>query len=67
MPDAASYAPVPILIDEREDGVHLSYDRLIGFLAPSGSAEALKAARDLDSKIEALLRAAAALEERRQL
>jgi hypothetical protein len=26
VPDAASYAPVTILIDERADGVHLSYD-----------------------------------------
>ncbi len=25
VPDAASYAPVTILIDERADGVHLSY------------------------------------------
>ena len=33
VPDAASYAPVTILIDEREDGVHLSYDRMASFLA----------------------------------
>jgi hypothetical protein len=26
VPDAASYAPVTILVDERADGVHLSYD-----------------------------------------
>ena len=26
VPDAASYAPVAILVDERADGVHLSYD-----------------------------------------
>jgi len=26
--DAGSYAPVTILIDERADGVHLSYDRM---------------------------------------
>jgi uncharacterized protein (DUF302 family) len=55
VPDAASYAPVTILIDERADGVHLSYDRMASFLAPYGSAEALKVARNLDSKIEALL------------
>jgi uncharacterized protein (DUF302 family) len=55
VPDAASYAPVTILIDERPDGVHLSYDRMAGYLASYGSAEALKVARDLDSKVEALL------------
>ena len=59
VPDTASYAPVTILIDERPDGVHLSYDRMASFLAPYGSAEALKVAQNLDSKIEALLTAAA--------
>jgi hypothetical protein len=60
VPDAASYAPVTILIDERVDGVRLSYDKMAGFLAPYGNEEALKVARDLDTKIEALLTAAAA-------
>jgi uncharacterized protein (DUF302 family) len=60
IPDAASYAPVTILIDERADGVHLSYDRMASYLASYGIVEALKVARDLDSKIEALLTAAAA-------
>jgi len=60
VPDAASYAPVTILIDERTDGVRLSYDRMASYLAPYGNAEALKVARDLDSKVEALLTAAAA-------
>ena len=55
VPDAASYAPVTILIDERPDGVHLSYDRMASYLAPYGNAEALKVAQGLDSKIEALL------------
>jgi hypothetical protein len=27
VPDAGSYAPVTILVDERPDGVHLSYDK----------------------------------------
>ncbi len=54
-PDAGSYAPVTILVDERSDGVHISYDRMTSFLAPYGNAEALKVARDLDSKVEALL------------
>ncbi len=59
VPDAGSYAPVTILIDERQDGVHLSYDRMASSLAPYRNSEALKVARDLDSKIEALLEAAA--------
>src|SRR6267143_3671617 len=55
VPDAGSYAPVTILIDERPDGVHLSYDRMASFLAPYESPDALKIAVDLDSKVEALL------------
>jgi uncharacterized protein (DUF302 family) len=57
--DAASYAPVTILIDEREDGVHLSYDRMASYIAPYGSQAALKVAQELDEKVEALLTAAA--------
>jgi len=59
VPDAGSYAPVTILIDERADRVHLSYDKMASFLALYGSPEALKVAQDLDSKVEALLTAAA--------
>ncbi|MCU1242994.1 MAG: hypothetical protein JWO71_3720 [Candidatus Acidoferrum typicum] len=59
VPDAGSYAPVTILIDERPDGVHLSYDRMASFLAPYKSPEALKIAQDLDSKVERLLATAA--------
>ena len=59
-PDAGSSASVTILIDERADGVHLSYDRMASFLAPHANEEALKVARDLDSKVESLLTAAAA-------
>jgi uncharacterized protein (DUF302 family) len=60
VPDAGSYAPVTILIDERKDGVHLSYDRMASLLAPYGSADALTVARDLDDKVERMLTAAAA-------
>ena len=60
VPDAGSYAPVTILIDERADGVHLSYDRVASFLAPYENAEALKVAKELDAKVEALLASAAA-------
>ena len=59
VPDAGSYAPVTILIDERPDGVQLSYDRMASFLAAYNNSEALKVARDLDEKVEALLSAAA--------
>ena len=59
VPDAASYAPVTILVDERADGVHLSYDSMVSLLAPYGHEAALKVARDLDAKIEGLLETAA--------
>jgi hypothetical protein len=55
VPDAGSYAPVTILIDERADGVHLSYDRMASLIAPYENAEALDVARALDSKVEGLL------------
>src|SRR5882724_560966 len=59
VPDAGSYAPVTILIDERKDGVHLSYDRMASLLAPYRNAEALAVAQDLDAKIECLIRQSA--------
>ncbi len=59
VPDAGSYAPVTVLVDERGDGVHLSYDRMASLLAPYGNRDALEVARDLDSKVENLLRNAA--------
>ncbi len=34
VPDAGSYAPVTVLIDQRPDGVHLSYDQMASFLSP---------------------------------
>jgi uncharacterized protein (DUF302 family) len=52
VPDAGSYAPITILVDERpEGGVRLSYDRMASLLAPYGNADALAIARDLDSKV----------------
>jgi uncharacterized protein (DUF302 family) len=60
VPDAGSYAPVTILVDERPDGVHLTYDRMVSLLAPYGNPDALKVAQDLDSKVERVLNAAAA-------
>ena len=60
VPDAGSYAPVTILVDERADGVHLSYDTMTSFLTPYHNSEALKVAADLDKKVVTLLSAAAA-------
>jgi uncharacterized protein (DUF302 family) len=60
VPGAASYAPITVLVDERPDGVHLSYDKMASLLAPYGNSDALVVARDLDSKIENLLRESAA-------
>ena len=59
VPDAGSYAPTTVLVDERADGVHLTYDTMASFLEPYGNAEALKVTRELDAKIEALLTGAA--------
>ena len=55
VPDAASYAPVTILVDERADGVHLSYDSMASLIAPYGNQPALVVAKDLDTKIQGLL------------
>ena len=60
VPDAGSYAPVTVLVDERSDGVHLSYDRMASLLAPYGNSNALEVARNLDAKVEDLLQQAAA-------
>ena len=59
VPDAGSYAPVTILVDERRDGVHPSYDRMASLLTPYGNAEVLAVARDLDAKSECLIRQSA--------
>ena len=59
VPDAGSYAPVTVLVDERADGVHLSYDRMASFLAPYANAAALEVARELDRKVEKILQQAA--------
>jgi uncharacterized protein (DUF302 family) len=60
VPDAAAYAPVTILVDERADGVHLSYDEMASLLATYGNPTALAVAAALDTKVEALLATAAA-------
>lgn len=59
--DAGSYAPVTILIHERADGVHISYDTMVSHLAPYGNSDALRVAQDLDTTIETIMAAAAAM------
>jgi uncharacterized protein (DUF302 family) len=59
VPDAAAYAPITTLIDERADGVDLSYDSMASFLAPYEHEGATRVAKDLDAKVEGLLEAAA--------
>jgi nitrilase len=59
VPDAAAYAPLTILVDERTDGVHLSYDSMVSLLAPYENQSALAVAMDLDTKVESLLKNAA--------
>ena len=59
VPDAGSYASITVLVDERSDGVHISYERMTSLLAPYRNSEALAVARDLDKKVETLLSEAA--------
>jgi len=59
VPDAGSYAPITVLVDERPDGVHLSYDRMVSFLKSYGNEKAAKVAQELDAKVEALITSAA--------
>jgi hypothetical protein len=58
--DGGSYAPITVLVDERPDAVHLSYDTMASFPAAYGNPDALRVAEDLDNKVETLLREAAA-------
>jgi hypothetical protein len=50
---------VRVLVDERRDSVHLSYDRMASLLVPYENIDALNVATDLDATLEALLAAAA--------
>jgi uncharacterized protein (DUF302 family) len=56
VPDSAAYAPVTILIDEREGKVHVSYDRMASLLSVYNNPGATKIAEALDTKIETLMR-----------
>ena len=55
-----AFIRVTVLVDERADGVHISYDRMASLLASYGNGDALQVARDLDVKVEHLLQQAAA-------
>ena len=59
VPDAASYAPVTILIDERAMECTCPTTRWRASSLHYGSQAALVVARDLDAKIESLLKTAA--------
>jgi len=59
VPDAGSYAPVTILIEERPDSVRISYDRMASYLASYGNSDALTVARQLDAKVERIMAEAA--------
>jgi hypothetical protein len=63
MKEMVRHAPLPdrtrqsrSLWVERPDGVHVSHDKMEGYLQPYGSSEALTVARNLDAKIPGLLR-----------
>jgi uncharacterized protein (DUF302 family) len=59
VPEAGLMPPLRWLVDERSDGVHISYDRMASLLAPYRNSETLTVARDLDKKVETLLLEAA--------
>ena len=58
VPDAAAYAPVTVLVDERAGKVHVSYDRMTSLLSVYNNSGATEIAKALDSKIETLMRTA---------
>jgi uncharacterized protein (DUF302 family) len=55
VPDAAAYAPVTVLIDERQGKVNLSYDRMASLLSAYNNPEVSRIAEALDTKIETLM------------
>jgi hypothetical protein len=60
VPDARSYAPVTVRVDELACGAYISNDRMASLLAPYENPDALSVARELDAKVEDLLLRAAA-------
>jgi uncharacterized protein (DUF302 family) len=60
-PDAAAYVPVTILVDELGGKVQVSYDRMASLLSAYTDSGATRIAKDLDAKVESLIRLAIAL------
>jgi uncharacterized protein (DUF302 family) len=62
VPDAGSYAPVTILIEELPDGgTRVAYDTVTSQIAPYGDAAASEVARRLDTEVLGLLHQATGL------
>jgi uncharacterized protein (DUF302 family) len=62
VPDAGSYAPVTILIEELpEGGTRVAYDTVTSELAPYGDAAAAQVAKRLDAEVLGLLHQATGL------
>ena len=53
---AGLYVPLRLFVEERAGRVRVTYDRPSSLIAPLGSAEADAIARDLDAKVDRLLR-----------
>lgn len=58
IPEAAAYGTVAIQIDERADGVRLSYDRIAAHVEEYEDKFVFEHARNLEKRIESLLTAA---------
>jgi hypothetical protein len=60
VPDAGSYAPGTILIQELPDGgTRIAYDSVVSAIEGYGAPESLKVAEHLDDEVLTLLRSAA--------
>lgn len=56
VPDAASYSPVTILVQQTSSGTRVAYDTIASALAPYRVAAASQVARRLDAQVLELLR-----------
>jgi uncharacterized protein (DUF302 family) len=56
VPDAGSYAPVTILLEQTPSGTRVAYDSVASALAPYRDAAASQVARRLDAEVLGLLR-----------
>ena len=56
VPDAGSYAPVTVLVQEISGGSRVAYDAVASALAPYHDAAASQVARRLDTEVLGLLR-----------